>query len=104
MRSDEADRARADKRPDNGFRADAPIVRIRAVQDLVEQEQHRDRPARQFHDRADAKDLGVEPRLPCLERILDPECRANGQRRQAEARRPDRRTCLREHDIDADRA
>ena len=103
VRRDEANRARADKRTDNGFRADAPIVRIRAVQDLIEQEQHRNRPARQLHDRADAEDFGVKPRLPRLERIFDPERRADGQRRQAEARGPDRRTCLRQHDVDTDR-
>ena len=87
------------------FGADPPIVRIGAVQDLVEQEQQRHRPARRVDDGADAQNLGVEPRVPLP---------AASPRRAASRREPaptarsrrarDRRAGERKHDVDADRA
>ena len=82
VRRHQPDRAGLDERPHDRFGADPAIVRIGAVQNLVEQEQQRNRTARGLDDGADAQNLGVEARVPGLQRVLDPKRRAEGQRRQ----------------------
>ena len=67
VRGHEPDGAGLDEGAHDRFRADAPVVRIGAVQDFVEQEQQRRRSARRLDDRADAQNLAVEPRLSRLE-------------------------------------
>ncbi len=76
VRGDQADRAAVDQAADDRLGADAAIVRVGAVEQLVEQEQERQRPAREVDQLAHAGDLGVEPRSAGLKRILDAERRA----------------------------
>ena len=58
---DQTDRARIDERPHDRFSADAAVVGVGAVQDLIEQKQQRPALARQPDDGADPEDLRVEP-------------------------------------------
>ena len=48
--------------PQDGLRADPPVVRVRAVQHLVEQEEHGTVAVCQVHHLADSLDLRVEVR------------------------------------------
>ena len=84
VRRHEADRALPDEGADDRLRADPAIVGIGAVQDLVEQKQQRHRPAREIDDRPDAENLGVEARMPRLQRVLHPQRRAHHQPRDAQ--------------------
>jgi len=76
VRRDQANRAGLDERANDGFSADAPIVRVGPVQDLVEQKQQRHRSARGFDDAPDAKDLRVEARLSGQQRVFHLDGRA----------------------------
>ena len=73
------------------------------MEDLVEQEQERARAPREVDELPDPGDLGVEPRPARLERVLDPERRPDGEHRDPEPPRPDRRPGEGEHRVDADR-
>ena len=46
--ADEPDRAAPEQRTDDALRADEPVLRVRALQDLVEQEQQRRRARREL--------------------------------------------------------
>ena len=57
---DQAERPACQKPANHGLGADAAIVRVGAVEDLVEQEQDGKRALREAHDLAQPRDLGVE--------------------------------------------
>ena len=52
---------------------------IGAVEELVEEEEQRERPSRQVDQLPHAGDLGVEPRAAGLERILDSQGASHGK-------------------------
>ena len=85
-------------------RADEAVVRVGAVKQLVEQEQQRRRSTRHVGDLANARDLRVESRPAFLQRVLDAQRRADGERREPQRVRTHRRTREREHGVDADRS
>ena len=100
MGRDQAQSAPADEGAGDGFGAQAAVVGIRAVQDLVNQEQQRGRGvAREARDLAQAQDLGVEARNAALERVLGAEggpepagdSAAGRGRERGRPRRPGRR-------------
>ena len=88
---------RLDQRADDGLRADAAIVRVGAVEDLVEQEQHRPRAARRLDDGADAENLRVEARVARLQRVLDVSVAPSASGDSAQRVGPDRRARQRQH-------
>ncbi len=55
-------------------------MRVRPVQELVDQEKNRRLSARLLDDRAKPEDLGVEPLLALLKRIDHPDGGANYER------------------------
>ena len=68
---DQADRAALDQAAHDGFGADAAVVGIGAVQELVDQEQDGQRAGGQVDDLAQPRDLGVESRLAaCSESLM----------------------------------
>ena len=67
MRRDEPNGSNGHERPHDALRADAPIVGIGPVQDLVEKEQNRLRSFRQLDDAPDAENFSIEARMPLLE-------------------------------------
>ena len=77
---DEADRLAVDERAEDARRADDAIVRVGAMKELIEEEQHRHGTRREIGDVADAGDSSVETRSSLLERVLDgaasPRCAA----------------------------
>ena len=85
MRGHQADRAQVDQAADDPFGAHAAIVRVGAVEELVEQEQERQRPARQVDHLPHPGDLGVKPRAARLQRILDAQRGTDRDRREHEA-------------------
>ena len=103
VRRHQADGAALDETLHDGGRPDAAVVRVRARQQLVEQEQHRQRPGRLVDDRPEPRDLGEEPRFARLQRVLHAQRRADRQRRERQAPRAHRRAGLGEHRCDADR-
>ena len=67
VRGREADRAGRDQRAHDRLCASAPIVRVGAVEDFVEQEQDRDRAAGFLDDRTNPENLRIEPRISVLQ-------------------------------------
>ena len=67
---------------DDRLGADAAIVRVRAVEELVEEEKKRKRPSREIDQLPHPGDLGIKPRAARLQRILDAERPTEGQRRE----------------------
>ena len=82
---------------------DAALGRVGAVEDLVEQEQRRDRSARDVEHLPYALDLGVEARLAVLQRVLDADRRRHRQRREAQRDRAHGRAGQGQDRVDADR-
>ncbi len=97
----EADRAQVDQAADDPFGADASIVRVGAVEELVKQEEQRQRSAGTIDHLAHPGDLGVKPRAAGLERILDAERGADGQGREVEPRGTHRCSGQGEHRVDS---
>ena len=93
VRGDQADGAALHQAAHQRRGADPPVVRVGAVQELVDQEQHGQRPGRLVQNLAQAQDLGVEARDAALQRIGQPDGGADRQRREpsAAARAPERR-------------
>ena len=71
MGGDETDGAALDEAPDHGLGADASVVRVGAVENLVEEEEHRGLSLGELHHLPQAQDLGVEVGDAVLERVLD---------------------------------
>src|SRR2546430_1340832 len=67
VRRDETDGPTLHQRPNDGFRANAAVMGVGAVQDLVQEKEDRTWPRCPLHDLPQAHDLRVEPRLPFLE-------------------------------------
>ncbi len=63
----ETDRTLGDQALDDRAGADAPIVRIGAVKELIEQEEERTRVPRQLDELANAGDLGVKAGFSILQ-------------------------------------
>src|SRR2546430_1188364 len=78
--ADQADRAFVYQCADEALRSDAPVRRIRALKQFVQQEQQR-QPAR-LEQPAQARDLRVEARAAFMQRIIDANTRADLQRSQ----------------------
>ena len=81
-----ADRAQIDQAADDRFGPDASIVRVGAVEQLVEQEEQGEWSAGAHDDLTHPGDLGIKPRAAGLERILDPESGTDGQGRDGQSR------------------
>ena len=99
----EAEGGQLEQRAEQAARAVAAVVRVRAVEELVEQEQ-RGAGARGGDDPAQPQHLGVEAGAARLQRVLDAQGGAGGRRRQPQPRGAHRRAHQREDRVDADRA
>ena len=67
--------------PESSLGADAPVVGVGAVEDLVHQEQHAGALVGQGDDGAQPRDLGKEPRCTSPQRVLHPQRGSDAQRR-----------------------
>src|SRR5712692_3216297 len=76
----QANGAAIQKATQHGGGADEPIVRIGAVEELVEEEQKRYGTDRKIGKLPDPRDLCVETRAPLLQRILDAKSGTDRQR------------------------
>jgi hypothetical protein len=84
VRRREADGAALEQPAQDALRADAPVVRVGAAEQLVDQKQRRDGPAREVDDLPQPGDLRVEARAPLLQRVVDPQRAADRQARDDE--------------------
>src|SRR5262245_3329489 len=80
----QADRTAVDKSANDGLSAHGAIVRIRAVQDFVQQKQHRHLFCK-LHDVVQTLNLSVEARRSLLERIHHTNGGANAEYRNLHA-------------------
>ena len=69
VRGDQADGAALHQAAHQRLGADPPVVRVGAVQEFVDQEQHRQRPGRQVQNLPQPQDLRVEARDAALQGI-----------------------------------
>src|SRR5439155_42586 len=85
MRGDETDRPSLRQAVYDGRGAEPTIVRVRSVEDLVEQEQQGDRSVGDADEVAQADQLRIETRGTLLERVPDEQRRAGVEQRESEA-------------------
>ena len=104
VRGRETDGAQIDQVPEHGLGTDAPVVRVGAAEQLVEQEEQGRRSLRQVRELPQPRDLGVEPRASVLQGIDRPDRGADGERGQPQAPRPHRRSRQGEHRVGSHRA
>src|SRR5580692_6192955 len=104
MGGHEASGAALEQTADDRLGSDASVMRVGAVQDLVEQKEHGRRAAGPIDDLLEAKQLGVEAGSALLEGVVDAERGAEPEGRDEEAPGTDGRAREREHGVDADRS
>src|SRR6185503_5933131 len=73
VRRDQADRASGKEAAEHAGAALEPVVRVGAVEQLVDEEEQRFRPQRQIGERPDANDFREEARPSLLKRVFDPQ-------------------------------
>src|SRR5690606_38404597 len=73
----QADLASIQERAQQALGADAAIVRVRALQQLVEQEKQRRAAAAELVKLPQTRDLGVEAGSALVQRVVDPDARAD---------------------------
>src|SRR5881396_3858383 len=78
VRGRETDGAQIDQVAEHGLGTDAPVVRVGAAEQLVEQEEQGRRSLRQVRELPQPRDLGVEPRASVLQGIDRPDRGADG--------------------------
>jgi hypothetical protein len=78
VRRDQADSATIEQAPQHTFGACQAIVRVGAMEELVEQEEQRNGSGRDVRQLTDPGDLGVEARPPLEKRILNAQRRPPG--------------------------
>ena len=81
---EQPDRTAVDQALDDRLGADASVVRVRSMEQLVEEEQEGKRTLGQVDQLPDPGDLGIEPRATGLQRILNPKCRSHGQQGESQ--------------------
>ena len=79
MGGDQADGPAVEETADHRLGPDAAVVRVRAVEQFIEEEEERNGTPRQVDELSHPGDLGEESGAARLERILDPERGADGQ-------------------------
>ena len=101
---DDTDRTVGDQHADQRLGGGASVLRVRAAQQLVEQEQHPARLIQQVANLADAQDLGKESRPSLAQGVGVPQAGAEHQGRDAQARGADRRARKCEDGVEANGA
>src|SRR5215468_7993194 len=101
VRGDQAYSLPVDQATNHSLGADSAVVRIRAVQDLVQKKQYRHL-LRKLHDVVQTLNLSIEARGSLLQRIHHANGRANGQNRNLHALRTHGRSRESKGGIDSD--
>ena len=87
MGGDQPDGPAVDETTHHRLGPDPAVVRVRTVEQLIEEEQERNGTPRKVDELAHPGDLGEESGAARLQRILDPERGADGQRCRSGAAR-----------------